>query len=242
MTVEIGMKLVYIPAGELMMGSPSDEDSRGDDESLHRVRISKGFWMGQTEVTQRQWKAVMDSNPSYFKGDDLPVDEVSWNDAMEFCKKLSRFEGRQYRLPTEAHWEYACRAGSSTAYCFGDSPVVGDPISGRRPETLSQLSDYAWYESNCGGSQPVGQKKPNAFGLYDMHGNVWEWCQDWYGEDYYSISPAVNPSGPSSGKTRVLRGGSWSDYARCCRCADRGMYRPSSWSNSGGFRVVVLPD
>ena len=222
----IGMKLIYIPAGEFMMGSPSDDDDRGDIESLHRVRISKGFWMGITEVTQRQWKAVMDSNPSYFKGDDLPVVDISWNDAVEFCRKLSRREGRQYCLPTEAQWEYACRAGSSSTYSFGDD--------------VSQIGDYVWYETNCGGAQPVGQKKPNAFGLYDIHGNAWEWCQDWYGKDYYSVGPAVDPTGPSSGKTRVLRGGGWSHSAYYCRVAYRHNYSPYYRDFNGGLRVVLL--
>jgi len=228
-TNSIGMKLSFIPAGEFMMGSPSSESQRESDESpQHRVKISKGFYMGIYEVTQAQYKAVMDGNPSYFKGDNLPVEEVSWNDATEFCKKLSRKEGKTYRLPTEAEWEYACRAGSQTRFCFGDSD--------------SGLDEYAWCGYKKSGKQThlVGQKKPNAFGLYDMHGNVWEWCQDWYDENYYSNSPGVDPEGPNTGTARVLRGGSWYGYPRRCRSAVRSRNGPGYRYVDLGFRVVVL--
>jgi formylglycine-generating enzyme required for sulfatase activity len=232
-TNSIGMKLILIPPGEFMMGSPDSEKYRQSDEGpQHRVRISKGFYMSVTEVTQAQWQAVMGSNPSLFKGflgldknDDLPVECVSWNDAVEFCRKLSQKEGKSYRLPTEAEWEYACRAGTTTRFYFGDSD--------------SQLSDYAWCDEDSGNkTYPVGQKKPNAFGLYDMHGNVWEWCSDWYDENYYSESPADDPKGPSTGQYLVLRGGSWSNLASSCRVANRDYSGPNLHTNYIGFRLV----
>ena len=170
-TNSIGMKLVLIPAGEFLMGSPeSDSDAPDEEKPQHKVRISKPFYLGVTEVTQEQYERVMGENPSRFKGDpQRPVEKVSWEDAVAFCRKLSEKEGRTYRLPTEAEWEYACRAGSQTKWSFGDDD--------------SALKEYAWYLDNADSTtHPVAQKKPNAWGLYDMHGNVWEWCQDWYGD------------------------------------------------------------
>ncbi|MFW6106656.1 MAG: SUMF1/EgtB/PvdO family nonheme iron enzyme, partial [bacterium] len=176
-TVKLGggvtMDLVLIPAGEFMMGSPRAEDERYDNETQHEVRITKPFYMSKTEVTQEQWERMMGENPADFKGAKNPVDSVSWNDCRDFAKKLSeQVDSLTFSLPTEAEWEYACRAGSTTKYCFGDSD--------------RELGNYAWYRPNSDGkTHPVGQKKPNAFGLYDMHGNLWEWCQDRYGADYY---------------------------------------------------------
>ena len=228
-TNSIGMKLVCIPAGEFVMGSPSNEKESAINEGpQHKVRISKGFWMGIYEVTQAQYQAVMGTNTSTFKGDNLPVEEVSWNEAVEFCKKLNQKEGKTYRLPTEAEWEYACRAGSTTRFSFGDND--------------SGFGDYAWYTDNSGNrTHPVGQKKPNAFGLYDMHGNVWEWCNDWCNESYYSQSPEVDPQGPSSEETRVLRGGSWKDNPRNCRSTSRSNGWPYSaaYRSNVGFRIVI---
>jgi formylglycine-generating enzyme required for sulfatase activity len=225
----IGMKFVHIPAGEFMMGSPSDEKGRDNDEGpVHSIKISKGFWMGIYEVTQAQYQAIMGSNPSTYRGDNLPVVFVSWNDATEFCKRLSDKENVTYRLPTEAEWEYACRAGTRTRFSFGDND--------------SSLEEYAWYFHNgCFSIHPVGQKKPNAFGLYDMHGNVWEWCQDWYSSDYYTNSPNVDPQGPDRGSSRVLRGGSWFFFARYCRSANRNWF-VYDFTNRGlyGFRVISL--
>ncbi|MBN1847182.1 MAG: SUMF1/EgtB/PvdO family nonheme iron enzyme, partial [Deltaproteobacteria bacterium] len=194
----LGMKFVYIFPGTFTMGSPANEKDRDDNELQHQVTLTKGFYMQTTEVTQGQWKDVMGNNPSYFKncGDDCPLESISWNDAQEFINRLNRKEGAQkYRLPTEAEWEYACRAGSTTRFYFGDSE--------------SDLGEYAWYDGNSGGkTHPLAQKRPNAWGLYDMHGNVWEWCEDWYGETIHPGS-VTDPIGASGGSYRVLRGGSW---------------------------------
>jgi formylglycine-generating enzyme required for sulfatase activity len=226
-TNSIGMKLVYIPAGEFMMGSPSSERFRGRDEGpQHKVKISKSFYIGQTEVTQEQYRAVMGTNPSHFQGDKNPVEHVSWKDAMLFCKKLGEKESKNYTLPTEAQWEYACRAGTTTAYSFGKSQ--------------SSLRNYAWYSRNGNfKSHPVAQKRPNPFGLYDMHGNLWEWCQDWYASNYYKRSPSVDPLNLDFGSYRVLRGGSWLLGPALCRSAIRYSDRPNSRNGNNGFRVII---
>ncbi len=222
MTNRIGMKLVWIGPGEFMMGS---HNGKGNVKPVHQVKITKGFWLGQYEVTQAQYEKVMGTNPSSFKGDNNPVESVSWEDAMAFCKKLGELEGKTYTLPTEAQWEYACRAGTKTDYSFGDS--------------VSQLGNYAWYDDNSGGkTHPVGQKQSNGWGLYDMHGNVWEWCLDWYDENYYSKSPASDPIGPTSGARRVLRGGSWNNGEISCRTANRYWIIPVC--RDLGFRVLCV--
>jgi formylglycine-generating enzyme required for sulfatase activity len=251
------MELVLIPAGEFMMGTPGSETGRLFSEEFppnvrpadwvrtgkplpswvlphegpaHRVRFSKPFYMGRYEVTQAQWQAVMGNNPSYFKGsDDLPVEQVSWSDCRAFCRRLSEKTGRNVRLPTEAKWEYACRAGGTGKYCFGDSE--------------GELIAYGWFRKNSGhGTHPVGGKKPNAWGLHDMHGNVSEWCRDWYGEKYYQGSPDTDPKGPSTGQSRVLRGGSWANLAFDCRSANREARQPLPLFRPpyNGFRVVVI--
>ena len=222
----IGMKLRLIPAGEFMMGSLGTESDRYDEETQHRVSITKPFYLGVTEVTQEQYQKVMGTNPSEFKGAQNPVETVNWVDAVEFCRKLSlmsaeKTAGHVYRLPTESEWEYACRAGTTTAYSFGDD--------------ASRLSDYGWFGGNSG-THPVGEKKPNAWGLYDMHGNVYEWCQDWFGP--YRSGLATDPTGATSGSYRVIRGGSWYSFARNCRSADRGRYTPGYRSHYLGFRVL----
>jgi formylglycine-generating enzyme required for sulfatase activity len=229
-TNSIGMKLKLIPPGGFTMGSPdSDSDAFDYEKPQHTVRITKPSYLGVTEVTQEQFERVMGSNPSNFKGALLPVEQVSWEDAVEFCRKLSalpaeRSAGRVYRLPTEAEWEYACRAGSRTKWSFGDSG--------------SSLGDYAWYTSNSGGkTQPVGTKKPNAWGLYDMHGNVWEWCSDWWKRDY-TTTAVSDPTGPAAGSIRVYRGGGWDGPAWICRSAFRGRVRPSDRGIVLGFRVA----
>jgi formylglycine-generating enzyme required for sulfatase activity len=224
MTKSIGMKLAWIPPGTFQMGS-NDFDN---EKPIHTVKITQGFYMGIYVVTQEQYQKVMGSDPSYFKGLNCPVEMVFWNDAMEFCKKLSQTEGKTYRLPTEAEWEYACRAGTTSKYGFGDSD--------------SHLGDYAWYDRNSGDmTHPVGEKKPNAWGLYDMHGNVWEWCQDWYAKDWYSKGPAKNPLNESYGDMmgRGLRGGSWNSYSSYCRASYRDDDYPYYRSSHIGFRVVL---
>ncbi|MDA7492917.1 formylglycine-generating enzyme family protein, partial [bacterium] len=197
----------------------------------HEVTLTKPFKMGVHEVTQAQYEQVMGVNPSKYKGADNPVDTVSWEDAVEFCRRLSELPtekaaGNVYRLPTEAEWEYACRAGTTTRFSFGDDE--------------SELGDYAWFSGNGGNTiQPVGSKLPNAWGLYGMHGNVWEWCQDvhWY----YPSGSVTDPSGAASGSHRVRRGGSWRCSAESCRSAHRSRYRPSDRNNYGGFRVSLSP-
>jgi len=227
-TNSIGMKLRLIPAGEFMMGSPGTESDREDDETQHRVTITKPFYLGETEVTQEQYEKVMGTNPSEFKDPQNPVETVSWDDAVEFCRKLSampaeKTKGYEYRLPTEAEWEYACRSGTTTAYGFGDD--------------ASRLGDYGWFEDNSGSkTHPVGEKKPNGWGLYDMHGNVYEWCQDRYGN--YPSGSATDPTGATSGSDRVLRGGSWFNYAGYCRSASRHWLTPVYRSDDLGFRVL----
>jgi len=235
----VSMELVLIPAGEFMMGSglsPQEVASRygGDayyydeEHPQHRVRITRSFYMGKYEVTQEQYEALMGTNPADFKGAKNPVEQVSWNDAVEFCRRLSARTGVEVRLPTEAEWEYACRAGSSAAHHFGDS--------------VSRLGDYAWYYGNSGHkTHPVGGKRPNGWGLYDMHGNVEEWCTDWYGKDYYAQSPTLDPKGPSSGTSRVCRGGCWDFDPTSCRSAHRNRNRPTYAHADIGFRVAVTP-
>ncbi|OFZ78482.1 MAG: hypothetical protein A2583_10830, partial [Bdellovibrionales bacterium RIFOXYD1_FULL_53_11] len=198
------MKFVYIAPGTFMMGSPSSEAGRFNNEDHHKVTITKGFELQTTEVTQAQWEAVMGVNPSNFKGADRPVEKVSWNDAQAFIEKLNaQNDGYRYRLPTEAEWEYAARAGTKTAYSFGDN--------------ASLLGEYAWYDGNSGNeTHAVASKKPNAWGLYDMHGNVWELVEDYYTASL-GTSSVTDPKGPSSGDYRVIRGGSWDCYARNLR-------------------------
>ena len=226
-TNSIGMEFVLIPAGEFKMGSPSGEDGRYNNEGpLHTVNIEKTYYLGKYEVTQKQWREVMGTNPSHFTGDNLPVEKVSWNDAQKFIKKLNQKEGTdKYRLPSDAEWEYAARAGTTTRYSFGDSE--------------SNLSEYAWYDDNSGDkTHTVGQKKPNSWGLYDMHGNVYEWVQDdWHG-NYYG-APSDGSAWESGGySTRVYRGGSWRFLARHCRSAVRDYDFPGTRHHYLGFRLL----
>ena len=222
--IEVAVKpigTVYIPPGEFLMGSPEDEYGRFDNETRHRVSLTRPFRMSTTPVTQAQWTSVMGENPSYIKGDDLPVVRVTWLDAVGFCEKLSEKAGKKYRLPTEAEWEYACRAGSP------------DPFSRR-----GRYPGMFWYRDNSDGDvQPVGGKLPNTWDLYDMHGNVWEWCADWYGE--YPIGPVVDPTGPPNGEKRVMRGGSRRSSPLICRSAFRGCESPDRRFRGVGFRVLL---
>lgn len=239
-TNSVGMKLVLIPKGTFTMGSPASEKGRLDIETPHQVTISRDYYLGITEVTQAQYQKVIGQNPSDFQGDRIegdssnhPVERVSWGDAVEFCKRLSELPeekkaGRVYRLPTEAEWEYACRAGSKTAYCFGDD--------------LESLDQYAWFGArDSGHTQAVGQKKPNAWGLYDMHGNVLEWCADSFA--LYPDSPLTDPTGASDGAIRIFRGGSWLSKPAFCRSAVRDGCDPSvllhSRDNGLGFRAAM---
>jgi formylglycine-generating enzyme required for sulfatase activity len=257
-TNSLGMKLVLIPEGRFQMGAPIGEMDECEDELQHDVTISQNYYLGMTQVTQGQYEKVMGDNPSRFQGCEVdgrdssafPVEQVSWDDVVEFCKKLSELpeekkSGRVYRLPTEAEWEYACRAGSNTAYCFGNNE--------------ESLCDYAWFEDNSGyQTHPVGEKKPNAWGLYDMHGNVWELCSDWY--DYYIEGAVIDPSGPSEGRFsrqlyygvapidpshppdgpyRVYRGGCNGCEAKYCRSACRYGEDPSERREDLGFRVAM---
>jgi formylglycine-generating enzyme required for sulfatase activity len=219
------------------MGSPPSEKGSEDEERQHEVTLTQDYYLGAFEVTQAQYAKVMGNNPSYFQGDKVgnvvssnrPVEQVSWEDAVEFCRRLSELPeekaaGRVYRLPTEAEWEYACRAGSTTAFSFGDK--------------LHSLDNYAWFSDNSNEqTHPVGQKKPNAWGLYDMHGNVWEWCCDWYGE--YPKDAVSDPSGPSEGVRRVNRGGSWNNGAAYCRSSLRIRRNPAYRFPLNGFRLAL---
>jgi len=221
------MEFVLIPAGSFSMGSPSNEDGRYEDEDpIHKVTIKNPFYLGKYPVTQRQWIAVIGNNPSSFKGDNLPVESVSWNDVQEFIARLNEMEGTdKYHLPSEAEWEYACRAGTTTRYSFGDDE--------------SKLGDYAWYSNNYGAeTHPVGQKKPNPWGLYDMHGNVLEWVQDrWHAN--YEGAPSDDSAweeGNSSG--RVVRGGGWASDAGYCRSAHRYWDGPGGRDDLVGFRLL----
>jgi formylglycine-generating enzyme required for sulfatase activity len=233
-TNSLGIEFILVPAGEFMMGAvPQDEETGVDEEPQHKVRITKPFYMGKYPVTQEEWEKLMRNNPSEFKqaGKRAPVETVSWNDCQEFIKKLNQKEGKTYRLPTEAEWEYSARggdSGGSTIYTYGND--------------ASKLGDYAWYDDNSGDTtHPVGQKKPNSLGLYDIMGNVWEWCGDWYDEEYYKNSPNADPKGADVGEDRVLRGGSWGNCAKHCRLSNRNFNLPDGWFNNGGFRLVLLP-
>ena len=224
-TNSIGMKLVLIHAGSFTMGSPIEEVGRNEIEKQHEVTISKSFYLCAFEVTQEQYEKVMGNNPSHFKGHQLPVEMVTFDNAVSFCEKLSELQeekaaGRVYRLPTEAEWEYACRATSTTMYFFGD--------------TADELGDYAWFGKFPGETHPVGEKKSNRWGLYDIYGNVFEWCQD---RDSASSSGLVtDPFGPSKNQ-RIARGGEWSSQE--CRSATR-VFPPKNTESAGiGFRVVL---
>ncbi len=231
---DIAFRLV--PAGTFTMGSPSNEENRSSDETQHSVTISKPFYCGKFEVTQAQWKQVMGTSPSKFQGSENPVEQVSWDDCQTFLKKLCDLEGvpqGTYRLLTEAQWEYACRAGTTTPFCYGnrlDSTMAN--FDGNYPYGGASKKVYRKKTVS------VGQFKPNAWGMYDMHGNVWEWCSDWYGD--YSSGSVTDPTGVSSGSYRVRRGGSWSDNARYCRSAYRCRYSPGFRYVSVGFRLLRI--
>jgi formylglycine-generating enzyme required for sulfatase activity len=236
-TNSIGIKLMRIPKGKFLMGSPETGEIRDKNETQHEVTISQNFYMGSTEVTQVQWQKVMRNNPSSLKGDELPVAEINWEEAVEFCKRLSEMPeekkaGRKYRLPTEAEWEYACRAETTTPFHFG-SQLNGRQANfdGTKPYGTEMKVPYLQKPT------PVGKYPANAWGLYDMHGNVWEWCSDWYGE--YPSGSVTDPSGPATGSLRVTRGGGWYCNAAVCRSAFRGSLVPLYRDFFLGFRLAL---
>ncbi|MBQ9295184.1 MAG: formylglycine-generating enzyme family protein [Bacteroidaceae bacterium] len=215
----VSFKMTPVAGGTFQMGSTTGDS---DEEPVHQVTLSN-FSIGETEVTQELWQAVMVTNPSNFKGNKLPVERVSWNDCQTFITKLNQLTGKTFRLPTEAEWEYAARGGNkSNGYTYSGSNTIGD---------------VAWYTSNSSSTtHAVATKAPNELGIYDMSGNVEEWCQDWYGS--YSSGSQTNPTGPTTGSYRVIRGGSWSSYAAFCRVAYRDSYAPSDTSNNLGLRLA----
>ena len=243
----IGMKFVWIPPGTFLMGSPKEEKHRNPIETPHKVRLTKGFYMGVYTVTQDQWMKVMGGkNPSGFDKEKfggkekltdmektmMPVESVSWNDCQEFLKKLRETDAKPYRLPTEAEWEYACRAGTTTPFHFGETISTdqanhdGDQVYGNGKKGVRRNK-----------TTPVGSFPANAFGLHDMHGNLYQWCQDWYGD--YPQGDVTDPQGPEKGQARVLRGGSWKSNPVSCRSAERLWYEPGTRFNLYGFRVAL---
>jgi formylglycine-generating enzyme required for sulfatase activity len=237
-TNSLGMTFKYIPPGTFWMGSPTDELGRDSDETRHQVTLTKGFYMQTTEVTQKQWEEVMGTNPSYFLacGDNCPVERVSWNDIQEFKDAINAMDGYTYRLPTEAEWEYACRANPTSTTAFANGGITVTDCS--KDSNLDAMGWYCYNSNNT--THAVKQKQANAWGLYDMHGNVWEWCSDWYGT--YPTSAVTDPTGSSTGDDRVLRGGSWFDNAWFCRSAYRYYFTPDGSDSVVGFRLVLLPE
>ena len=225
--------MIRVPGGTFTMGS---NDGNSDEKPPHSVSVST-FYIGETEVTQELWMAVMDGdNPSIFKkGDNYPVEEVSWNDCQTFIKKLNAKTGKNFRLPTEAEWEFAARGGKSGGTKYSGSDNIDD-VAGYYDNSSKLGSNISAY-----GTQQVKSKKPNSLGIYDMSGNVYEWCQDLYASDYYKNSPSNNPQGPSSGSIRVIRGGSWNHNANYCRVAYRYFSYPVNISYRNGLRLALVP-
>jgi RNA polymerase sigma factor (sigma-70 family) len=231
LTNNLGMKFVWIPAGSFLMGSPKAEKERHDDEIQHKVTLTKGFYMGVDLVTQEQWKEIMGNNPSGFRGEkNLPVEKVSWDDGQEFVKKLREKDKKAYRLPSESEWEYSCRAGTTTPFHFGETistdqaNYYGEGVYGNGKQGVKREK-----------TTPAGTFPANAWGLHDMHGNVWEWCQDWHGA--YPKNEVADPQGPNTGKERVMRGGSWNFFPRLCRSACRGRNEPDFRGDAIGLRI-----
>jgi formylglycine-generating enzyme required for sulfatase activity len=225
------IKFCWCPIGTFNMGSPADALGSERNEQQFEVHLSKGFWMQQTELTQSQYEALMGVNPSHFRSDSNPVESVTFQEAKEFCRRLCELppeknSGNLYRLPTEAEWEYACRAGSTSSFCFGDDEMM--------------LEAYGWFNGNAARTtHPVGGKKPNAWGLHDMHGNVGEWCSDYYGP--YPSGPQTDPTGPETGGQIVVRGGGWFFVPQNSRSAHRDAYPPGARYVGLGFRLVAEP-
>ena len=217
------IEMVFVEGGTFTMGATSEQgDDCNEEKPAHQVTVSS-FWISKYTITQAQWKAVMNHNPSFFDGDNLPVEMINWDDIHEFIRKLNEQTGNLYRLPTEAEWEFAARGGNKS--------------KGFRYSGSDSIADVAWYEDNSEDkTHPVGIKVPNELGIYDMSGNVWEWCNDWFGD--YPASPQINPKGPDTGSIRVLRGGGWSSRARVCRVAHRIILAPSFRYSRSGLRLV----
>ncbi|MGF1578397.1 MAG: formylglycine-generating enzyme family protein [Gemmataceae bacterium] len=234
-TNEIGMEFVWIPPGTFLMGSSHDEPERGHGETQHAVTLTKGFWLQTTPVTQRQWEHVMGDNPSKFPGPELPVERVSWHDCQKFCQKLTERTNRLIVLPTEAQWEYACRSGTTSPFWFGNT-ITTDQANyhGRPPYAGSEKGEYRKK------TVPVKSFLPNAWGLHAMHGNIFEWCQDWWYGDYTGRL-RIDPTGPTEGSRRVFRGGSWGSPARCSRSAFRLRAVPGYFDGIG-FRCARIPE
>jgi formylglycine-generating enzyme len=231
---DVEQRFRFIQPGEFMMGSPETEPERYENEVQHKVRLTKGYWLADSACTQSLWKAVMKDNPSNFKGDELPVEEVSWTDTQTFLESLNTQLGRPvFRLPSEAEWEYACRAKTDTPFSFGNT-INSEQVNfdGNHPYNKSKKSAYREQ------TVPVKSLPCNDWGLYEMHGNVWEWCKDWYGDYDTTKSVVINPEGPLSGDFRVLRGGSWLYFARFCRSAYRLHFSPVLRSFTFGFRFA----
>ena len=223
----LGMEMLLLPSGAFTMGGDWDAEQADENElPQHAVAFKRPFYMGKFTVTQSQWQALMGHNPSEFTRADRPVETISHEAAWAFITRLNAQEKTHtYRLPTEAEWEYAARAGSQSAYCYGAE--------------INRLTEFAWFQNNSGGTtHPVGQLAPNAWGLHDMHGNVHEWCADWYHRNYYAESPSQHPPGPPKGVARVLRGGDWGSEAWYCRCAIRSLSSPQRHSPRVGLRLV----
>lgn len=221
--------MMPVEGGTFRMGSgEADGDAYDDEKPMHEVTVSS-FYIGSTEVTQKLWQAVMGSNPSYFTGVDLPMEKVNWDDCQSFIAKLNELTGKKFRLPTEAEWEYAARGGSKGEgyYVFSGSNVI---------------ASVAWYDDNSDSkTHAVGTKQANGLGLFDMSGNVWEWCSDWYGSDYYAASPKTDPQGPATGTNRVVRGGSYYSLMNRCRVSHRGYDGPDNRDDNTGLRLVLAP-
>jgi formylglycine-generating enzyme required for sulfatase activity len=223
----VPLVLVKIPAGTFLMGSSEQEAGHEFNEAPpHKVTITKDFYIGKYEVTQAQWKSLVETNPSVFPGDELPVNKVSWMDCQKFIYKLrAHTKDNGFRLPTEAEFEYACRAGTTTSTFFGDNP------------SEDIMKEYVWFRANSEYEiHPVGMLKPNPWGLHDIMGNVWEWCSDWY--FFYPDSEQTDPQGPGFGQEKVIRGASWSGRTEWIRSADRGKFPPKDAYHTGGFRIV----
>lgn len=238
-TNALGMTFVLIPPGTFTMGSPPGEPFRGSSETQHQVTISKPFYMQTTEFTLKQWQTIMGHRKSTFRKvpDNTPVTRVSWFDCVNFIKRLNRLGQGKYRLPTEAEWEYAARAGTSTAYSWGDTIDCDKAMYGNNRLKDTECQQYIKSRGlQIDQPAPVKSYAPNAWGLYDMLGNVWEWCSDWFGK--YPKTKVIDPTGPESGSERVRRGGSWFKYGYSCRSANRSFGHPATRYQTTGFRLV----